>query len=426
MKERRSGNLENAFIVGCRWGQQSIERVDRSIRELHLLADTAQCRVIDQWIQHRDKPHARTYIGKGKVEEVLLALEEQDIDVIIFNDNLSPSQIHQLESILPCKVIDRTQLILDIFAMRARSREGKLQVELAQLEYLLPRVIGKGTSLSRLGGGIGTRGPGETKLETDRRHIRNRMKDIKDQLQKVISHRNRYRDRRKKNRQFLVSLVGYTNAGKSTLLNQLTAADVQAEDQLFATLDPTTRKLQLPSGYKILVTDTVGFIQDLPTALIAAFRSTLEEVKESELILHVIDSTDEAMVMHKQVVEDHIDTLGAGHVPIINVYNKSDQTASSELIIHMQDVYISAHNGQGLRTLLEKIEQDLMRDMSKKIILLPADKGNLIADCRQFGLLKKLDWIEEQQAYRLEVYVRIADQLWEELKPFAIKPADRH
>lgn len=227
-------------------------------------------------------------------------MEELEADLLIFNDELSPSQLKSLATAIEVKMIDRTQLILDIFAKRARTREGKLQIELAQLQYALPRLTGQGINLSRQGGGIGARGPGETKLETDRRHIRNRIHEINTQLSTVIRHRSRYRERRKKNGVLQIALVGYTNAGKSTWFNRLTSADSYEEDLLFATLDPMTRKMVLPSGYSVLLSDTVGFIQDLPTTLIAAFRSTLEEVKEADLILHLIDSSNEDYAGHEK------------------------------------------------------------------------------------------------------------------------------
>src|SRR5690606_9949760 len=286
MANEQKQEMEKAILVGCQVQTEDDSRFQYSLEELQSLTKTAKGQVVMTITQKRERVHPATYIGKGKVEELVNLEEELEPDVIIFNDELSPSQVRNLSAKFQARVIDRTQLILDIFASRANSKEGKLQVELAQLQYLLPRLIGKGIELSRLGGGIGTRGPGETKLETDRRHIHKRIDDIKNQLSVIVQHRERYRERRKKNNTYQIALVGYTNAGKSTLFNRLTEADSFEENLLFATLDPMTRRMILPGGITTLLTDTVGFIQDLPTSLIAAFRSTLEEVKEADLILH--------------------------------------------------------------------------------------------------------------------------------------------
>ncbi|HAQ07027.1 MAG TPA: GTPase HflX, partial [Bacillus bacterium] len=314
--------LEKVILVGCQTSEDDDLRFHYSMEELESLTETAQGNVMVQVVQKRAKVHPATYIGKGKVEELQALEEELEPDLIIFNDELSPSQNRNLSAGLKARVIDRTQLILDIFAQRARSKEGKLQVELAQLQYLLPRLGGKGIEMSRLGAGIGTRGPGETKLESDRRHIRRRIDDIKTQLSVIVQHRDRYRERRKKNKTFQIALVGYTNAGKSTLFNRLTEADSYEENQLFATLDPMTRKAILPSGFTALLTDTVGFIQDLPTTLIAAFRSTLEEVREADLLLHVVDMSSQDYFSHEQTVNKLLEDLEVHQIPQITVYNK--------------------------------------------------------------------------------------------------------
>lgn len=316
---------EKVILVGCQLPQDDDEKFMHSMKELASLAKTARAELLVSTTQKRPKFHPATYIGKGKLEELTMLTEELEPDVIVFNNELTPSQIRNLSSVLDARVIDRTQLILDIFAQRAKSREGKLQVELAQLQYTMPRLMGQGLSLSRLGGGIGTRGPGETKLETDRRHIRSRIDEIKKQLAVVVEHRKRYRERRKDNKVFQVSLIGYTNAGKFTLFNRLTEADTFEENLLFATLDPTTRKMPLPSGYTVLLTDTVGFIQDLPTSLIAAFRSTLEEAGEADVILHVVDSADPNYVGHEKTVKQLLSELEINHIPIITLYNKKDE-----------------------------------------------------------------------------------------------------
>lgn len=282
---------------------------DGSMQELVSLAKTAGVEVLEQVIQNKEKPDFRWFIGKGKVEEIRILMDSLGGNSVIFDQELSGAQVRNLEAALDAKIIDRTQLILDIFAQRAKTREGIIQVELAQHSYLLPRLSGQGSNLSRLGGGIGARGPGETKLETDRRHIRTRITDLKHQLEEVTRHRTLYRERRKKAGAVQVALVGYTNTGKSTLLKQLTGADIYVQDQLFATLDPTSRNLDLPGGKTVVLTDTVGFIQNLPHNLIAAFRATLEEVNEADLILHVVDASSDMRDEQMKVVDDLLQEL---------------------------------------------------------------------------------------------------------------------
>src|SRR5690606_13774124 len=317
---------ETAILVGCQLDVTD-EHFQYSISELKSLVSTAQGEVISVLTQKQEKLHPATYIGKGKLEELRVLSEELEPDLIIINDELTPSQLRNLQEVLPGRVLDRTQLILDIFAQRAKSKKGKLHVELAQLQYLLPRLAGQGIALSRLGAGIGTRGPGESKLESDRRHIRRRIDEIKKQLQVVVHHRERYRERRRRNKAFQIAIVGYTNAGKSTLFNRLSTAQAFEENQLFATLDPLTRKLVLPSGYSAILTDTVGFIQNLPTTLIAAFRSTLEEVRDADLLLHVVDSSNPDYENHEHTVLHLLKELEMDHLPQLTVYNKSDQIA---------------------------------------------------------------------------------------------------
>jgi GTP-binding protein HflX len=357
-------------------------------------------------MQKRERPHPATYIGKGKVEELENLVEELEPDIVIFNDELSPSQLRNLSSNLDVRIIDRTQLILDIFAQRAKSREGKLQVELAQLQYLLPRLAGQGIALSRQGAGIGTRGPGETQLETDRRHIRNRIHEIKQQLATVVSHRNRYRERRKKNQAFQIALVGYTNAGKSTIFNRLTTAGSFEEDLLFATLDPMTRKVVLPSNYQALITDTVGFIQDLPTTLVAAFRSTLEEVKEANLILHVVDSSNEDYANHEQTVYKLLEQLEVTDIPLLTVYNKKDQTSGSFVPSPNEDyIQITAFSKDDLVNLMYHVEsfaKDVMNEYSVKI---PASEGRLLSQLKTETLIKKLIFNEQDELYEIEGFV---------------------
>jgi GTP-binding protein HflX len=413
MKEK-----ETAILVGCIFQHQIEEQVESSLRELSLLTETAQAEAVVTITQKRERKDASFYIGKGKVEEIGRVAEELEVDMIIFNAELSPSQLKNLELNLPCKVIDRTQLILDIFALRARSKEGQLQVELAQYKYLLPRIVGRGKTLSRLGGGIGTRGPGETKLEVERRHIRRRMNEIETTLEKIVSHRERYRERRKKNNVWQVALVGYTNAGKSTLLNQLTGSDSYVENQLFATLDPTTKQIKLPSGIDILISDTVGFIQDLPTTLIAAFRSTLEEVKEADLILHVIDSQDSQYQEQIDVVEHLIRDLGAGHISTVKVFNKKDLPPVNDLLIGKDDLYVSAFNKDDLERIKQRVEKEIKATMIKYELIIPGDESQLMAQCRQQGFVEEQEWDDSLNGYRMKVYLPRHHTLEEQVTPY--------
>lgn len=396
---------EVAVLVGCLFPYQSEEQLESSLAELSLLTETAEASVEQIIIQKRSRVDSTFYIGKGKLEEICQLVEENELDLVIFNDELSPSQLGNLEKALPCKVIDRTQLILDIFAMRAKSREGKLQVEMAQLQYLLPRIVGSSGHLSRLGGGIGTRGPGETKLETERRHIRRRISEIKLALERVVHQRELYRERRQKNNAWQIALVGYTNAGKSTLLNHLTKAEAYAANQLFATLDPTSRQLKLSTGMEILVSDTVGFIQNLPTSLIAAFRSTLEEVQEADLILHLIDSRDDQYVKHIKVVEALLDDLGAGHIPSFRVYTKKDANPATDLLIHKQDMYISSLDPADILAIKGRVEQELKSQMNRYELTIAADAVAILSQIRQAGLVEQEEWNEQEEVYQLIIYL---------------------
>jgi GTPase len=415
-------DLEKVILVGCQLSKDDELRFQYSMEELASLVKTAKGKVVATVTQKRDTIHPSTYIGKGKIEELSALEKELEADVIVFNDELSPSQTRNLSAVLQARIIDRTQLILDIFAQRAKSKEGQLQVELAQLQYMLPRLSGKGIELSRLGGGIGTRGPGETKLETDRRHIYRRIDDIQRQLDTIVKHRERYRERRKKNHVFQVALVGYTNAGKSTLFNCLTEADSFEENLLFATLDPLTRKMVLPSGYTVLLTDTVGFIQDLPTTLIAAFRSTLEEVKEADLILHVVDSSNPDYYNHEQTVHRLLKELEIYDVPTITVYNKQD-------IVHpdfvpsenTKKIFISARKKEDIILLKQNIEQAMIEQMTYYHVSIPLSEGKLLAKLKSETILKDLHYDENKEQYECKGYILPTQSLCKQLEKFQNK-----
>jgi GTP-binding protein HflX len=339
--------MENAILVG-----------NHALDELRELAVSAGARIIDEVIQRRERPDPATYIGKGKVEELREEVLVEGVDVVIFDEELSPSQAKNLEEALETKVVDRTGLILDIFARRARTREGKLQVELAQLEYRLTRLAGHREYLSRLGGGIGTRGPGETKLEMDRRQIRHRISTLKRDIEQMRKHRQLHRERRRRDQLPLVSLVGYTNAGKSTLFRALSKEDTLISRRLFSTLDTLIRRIQLGKSFPILISDTVGFIRKLPHQLVSAFRATLEEVVEADLILHVIDASDPDWKEKRQVVLDVLQEIGAGNHPILTVYNKVDLVAAAN-VEEFDGSLVSAVTGQGLDVLVQTIVQQV-------------------------------------------------------------------
>ncbi|MGE9975695.1 GTPase HflX [Coprococcus catus] len=387
---------EKLILVGV--ASSANDDTEQSLDELCDLVDTAGGVVVGRVIQRREMIHPATYVGKGKIEEIKELLWETDADGIVCDDELSPAQTANLTELLDTKVMDRTLIILDIFAGRASTSEGKIQVELAQLRYRQTQLTGAGKALSRLGGGIGTRGPGEKKLEMDRRLIKNRIALLNRELKDVKRHRDLTREQRSRNHMQVAAIVGYTNAGKSTLLNTLTDAKVLEEDQLFATLDPTTRNLKLPSGQEMLVTDTVGFIRKLPHHLIEAFRSTLEEAKYADLILHVVDSSNPQMDEQMYVVYETLRKLEVMNKPVITVFNKMDRRGENALLRDFQadrTVQISAKTGEGISELLCAIEQQLREQKILIERMYPYQESSRVQMIRKYGELLEEHYTEE-------------------------------
>lgn len=372
---------QRALLAGVDTGEYDAEV---SISELSELADTAGAEVVARVIQKRSAMESATVLGEGKISEISELCESLDADIIIFDMELSPSQIRNIEKATSVQVIDRTMLILDIFAGRAVSREGKLQVELAQQKYRLPRLSGMGTAMSRLGGGIGTRGPGETKLETDRRHIRNRITKLEEELKELTVRRDFARSRRKKDSVLVGAIVGYTNAGKSTLLNKLTDAGVLTENKLFATLDLTSRSIELPDGRSLLLVDTVGLIRRLPHHLVEAFKSTLEEASNADIILHVCDVSDPEVSEKVKTTQEILAELGCGEIPVVNILNKCDKLENS-IPENENTVKISAKKAEGFERMLKVICDNIPEKTKKMQLLVPYDKAGIIASIRQNG-----------------------------------------
>ena len=384
---------EKALLISVDTGDFDAEA---SIEELTLLTESAGAYVVGSIIQKKSTPDGATYLGSGRLREAQLFCENQEIDLIVCDGELTPSQIRNIENATDVRVVDRTQLILDIFALRAKTSEGKLQVELAQLKYSLPRLTGKGKQLSRLGGGIGTRGPGETKLESDRRHIMRRMHALQEQLAEVEKRRGLLRKRREKDGVITVALVGYTNAGKSTLMNALTDAGVLAEDKLFATLDPTSRKLTLPNGQDVMLIDTVGFVSRLPHDLVKAFKSTLEEAAEADLVLNVCDASDIHCSEHIEITTDILRELGCKGGNIITVMNKCDKAENVFDLISMgKTVMISALKGINLDLLLREIEKCLSLQSVELELLIPFNKGGDLNTIRNIGKILNEEYTEK-------------------------------
>lgn len=413
---------ERAMLVSLEWGNtKGAWTPENSLEELKQLTDTAGALVVGKFFQKRPKPDPAYFIGKGKVGELALFAQQENIDLCIFDDELSPAQQRNLDRATGVRVLDRTGLILDIFAQRAYTNEGKMQVELAQLKYTLPRITGQGLSLSRLGGGIGTRGPGETKLEVDRRRIRDRITFINDNIDKIKTVRNLHRSQRNKNQIATISLVGYTNAGKSTLLNTLTDSDIYAKDQLFATLDPTTRKLALPDKQEAVLTDTVGFIQRLPHQLVAAFRSTLEEVTESDLLLHVIDVSHELYQEQSDAVYEVLKNIGAIDKTIITVYNKVDKlSADSELVQRLaqkeNSVCISAKKGLGLDKLLALIVENLQMQSVELDLVFPYTETAKAAQLHEIATVLEEKYTENGVNIKVRLPFELAEKYEQYIK----------
>lgn len=422
--EYRQVRLERVVLVGV-WTDGTAADAERSLRELALLAETAGSEVLEGLIQRRDSPDPATYIGSGKARELRDVVVVTGADTVICDGELTPGQLRQLEAVVKVKVVDRTWLILDIFAQHARSREGKAQVSLAQMQYLLPRLRGWGESLSRQGGGaggggsggggVGTRGPGETKIETDRRRIRAQMTKLRRDLKDMEKVRSTQRSARRKGGVPAVAIAGYTNAGKSSLLNALTGAGVLVENALFATLDPTVRKARTPGGREFTLADTVGFVRHLPHQLVEAFRSTLEEVKDADLIVHVVDGSDESPEGQIAAVREVLAEIGATGIPELIVINKADIADPDQVAALLRrephSVVVSARTGAGIEELLAAIERDLPATMVSVDVCVPYDRGDLVAAAHREGEVDSVEHGVDGTRLKARVPARLADEL---------------
>jgi len=404
--------VQRALLVGIDTGEYDAEG---SMDELFELVKSAGADPVAAVMQKRDKPDGATCVGSGRIEEIKEFCDNNEIDFLVFDTELTPTQIRNIEQATDVRTIDRTMLILDIFAIRAKSNEGKLQVELAQLKYLMPRLSGKGKEMSRLGGGVGTRGPGETKLETDKRHIRRKIEFLKSELEDIAGRRDRHRERRKKDGIITVAIVGYTNAGKSTLMNTLTQAGVLSEDKLFATLDPTSRALKLPNGASVMMIDTVGLVRRLPHHLVEAFKSTLEEAASADIILNVCDASSEEYRLHLDVTESLLAELGCGDTPVVKVFNKCDLVEDKDLLpSDKSSVRICAKSGEGIEELLDVIEKNLPVRMRRFSLLVPFDKASVLAVLRKAGALQS----EEYTADGIKAEVVAEESMWHMIEQY--------
>ena len=420
MQENLEGKLqERAVLVGlcadCFTKEQNA--TDETLEELEALLETAGGFCTGKILQNRHTPDAHSFIGEGKAQEVRMLIEATQATMAVFDNELSPGNIRALEEILGVTVLDRSALILDIFAQRAKTKEGKLQVELAQYKYLLPRLSGMGKSLSRQGGGIGTRGPGETKLESDRRHIRERISRLQDELSQVRQVRSVQRQRRQKNSVPVVAIVGYTNAGKSTLLNQLTGAGIPANNRLFDTLDTTSRQLSVSDNLDVILSDTVGFIAKLPHHLVDAFRATLEELEYADLLLHVIDASDPDRQEHIQVVEKLIAKLSKPGTPVLSCYNKADLVSPEDIPVGRDVVKISAKLGVGMDTLCKAIENALGHSLHHITVLLPYSMGAMVDTLHSTAQVKQVEYTQDG----IEVEAVVDPVLYGKLSAYIVK-----
>lgn len=390
---------DKVVLVGVET-EENFAIFDTSMDELRGLTKAADGEIVFILKQKRPQVDRQTILGKGKLAELKQLIDAYEANLVIFNHELTPRQGKILTEELGVRVLDRVQLILDIFAIRARSKEGKLQVSLAQLEYLLPRLTGMGASMSRLGGGIGTRGPGETKLEVDRRHIRNKITQIRNELKEVEQHRERTREQRKNKQVYQIGLIGYTNAGKSTIMNILTTANTYEQDQLFATLDPLTKKWRLPEGFEMTITDTVGFIQDLPTQLIDAFQSTLEESKSMDFLLHVVDAHAKDRLLHEKTVFDLMQQLEIIDTPVLTVYNKADLMKEEDFVPTLfPNVCISAKSSKGKEALIQAIKQQLMEQFEPYMVELADNQASEIYRYKRETIVTSQNYDESKQKY---------------------------